>query len=77
MSILPHSTLSLIINIVSKQPVGNKVEVMVSYGSYKMFDPYWFQGFAGRLARLQQAKQILDEQVSLLDVKGTGLVKMT
>jgi len=46
--------------------------VTVSYGSYKTFNPYWFPGYAGRLARLQQAKELLDDQVSGQDNYYTG-----
>ena len=56
-------TLSLIINVVNSLPVINLVKVGVSYASYKDFDPYWFPGFPGRLARLQQVKETLDDQV--------------
>ena len=57
------SSLSLIINVVTKHTVSSKLEVLVSYGAYKDFNPYWFTGFAGKLARFQQAKQLLDDQV--------------
>ena len=59
------STLSLLVNIVTAHPVSSQVVVTVSYGSYKTFNPYWFPGYAGRLARLQQAKELLDDQVSV------------
>ena len=58
------STLSLLVNIVTAHPVSSRVVVTVSYGSYKTFNPYWFPGYAGRLARFQQAKKLLDDQVS-------------
>ena len=63
-SLCLSSTLSLLVNIVTALPVSSPVAVMVSYASYKTFDPYWFPGYAGRLARLQQAKELLDDQVS-------------
>ena len=61
-----RSTLSLILNIVTAHPVSSQVVVTVSYASYKTFNPYWFPGYAGRLARLQQAKEILDGEVHSL-----------
>ena len=52
-------------NILTAHPVSSQLEVNVTYGSYKSFNPYWFSGYAGRLARFQQAKEILDDQVSM------------
>ena len=57
-----YSTLSLIINLVTERPVDKEVEVVINYSSFKSFDPYGFPGFAGMLARLQQMKELLDEQ---------------
>ena len=58
-----RSTLSLIVNILTAHPVSSQLEVNVTYGSYKSFNPYWFPDYAGRLARFQQAKETLDDQV--------------
>lgn len=55
------STLSLIINV-AEQPVSQDLVVKASYSSLKIYDPYWFPGFAGKLARLQQMKELLDNQ---------------
>ena len=57
-----YSTLSLIINLVTEHPVDKEVEVVINYSSFKSFDPYGFPGFAGMLTRLQQMKELLDEQ---------------
>ena len=43
--------------------MSSQLVVNVTYGSYKSFNPYWFPGYAGRLARFQQAKETLDDQV--------------
>ena len=61
-----HSTLSLIINIVTPQTVTAKTEVIVQYASHKQFKPYSYPGYAGSLARLQNVKQTLDNQVNRL-----------
>ena len=57
-----YSTLSLIINLVSERPVDKEVKVVINYSSFKNFDPYGFPGFAGMLTRLQQMKELLDDQ---------------
>lgn len=64
-----HRTLSLIINILTKQPVSSPVLVVASYGSYTALKPYTFYpGYVGLLGRLQQAKQLLDMQVSTCSI---------
>ena len=35
---------------------------MIDYSSFKSFDPYEFPGFSGMLSRLQQMKELLDDQ---------------
>ena len=39
-----------------------EIEVVINYSSFKSFDPYGFPGFAGMLSRLQQMKELLDDQ---------------
>ena len=51
------------VNLVERFHIKQNVVVEVSYASFKEFDPHWFPGFPGRLARLQEAKAILDNLV--------------
>ena len=39
-----------------------EIEVVIDYSSFKSFDPYEFPGFSGMLSRLQQMKELLDDQ---------------
>ena len=39
-----------------------EIEVVIDYSSFKNFDPYGFPGFPGKLTRLQQVKELLDDQ---------------
>ena len=54
--------MSLIINLVTERPVDKDIEVVIDYSSFKSFDPYGFPGFPGMLTRLQQMKELLDDQ---------------
>lgn len=63
LSLPPPSSLSLLVNIVSRHSLTSPLEVSISFSSYSTSDPYTFQGFAGKLARLQAAKHTLDMQV--------------
>ena len=39
-----------------------EIEVVIDYSSFTSFDPYGFPGFPGMLTRLQQMKELLDDQ---------------
>lgn len=45
-----------------ERPVDKEIEVAIDYSTFKEFDPYGFHGFPGMLTRLQQMKQLLDDQ---------------
>ena len=55
-------SLSLIINIVSKQPVDAPFDITVDFSGYKKFDPYQVSGFSQKTSRLQSMKKLLDDQ---------------
>ena len=63
---ISQSSLSLVVVILSKYPVTSAVNITVSYKSFAAFDPYWFNGYAGKLKRFSDAKDILDDQVTIL-----------
>ena len=44
------------------QPVDKQFMVTVSYPSFKSFNINFFPGFSGKIARLQQMKELLDDQ---------------
>ena len=46
----------------AEQPVSEDLVIVAKFSSMKDFDPYWFPGFAGKIARLQQMKELLDNQ---------------
>ena len=46
----------------TERPVDKEIKVVIDYSSFKNFDPYGFPGFPGMLTRLQQMKELLDDQ---------------
>ena len=65
MLFFPQSSLSLVIVVLSKHSLASAVNITISYKSYAAFDPYWFNGYPGKLRRFSDAKDSLDDQVIL------------
>ena len=64
LSLPPHSSLSLLVNIVSSHSLTAPLTVNVFFASSASVDPFSsFPGFSGRAARFQAAKHTLDLQV--------------